>query len=176
MARPYQKANIPGPEMGTSVHDPKVMANLLKSPKRKVMIIGAEAITWELDGKKVADYYIDIANKIDCQVISTGHIYKYLKDKINKDKLYDMSLINITGRLVDKDWKGIDGKGQYNMAIFGGHLVYYVSQTMSRIKNFSNWVRTIDLDKYSHPNARFSLPNLSDNDWKRFLEELIENL
>ena len=176
MARPYQKANIPGPEQGTSVYDPKVMANLLKSPKRKVMIIGAEAITWELDGKKVADYYIDIANKIDCQVISTGHIYKYLKDKINKDKLHDMSLINITGRLVDKDWKGIDGKGQYNMAIFGGHLVYYVSQTMSRIKNFSNWVRTIDLDKYSHPNARFSLPNLSDDDWKRFLEELIENL
>jgi acetyl-CoA decarbonylase/synthase complex subunit epsilon len=109
-------------------------------------------------------------------VISTGHVYKYLKDKITKDKLYDMSLINITGRLVDKDWKGIDGKGQYNMAIFGGHLVYYVSQTMSRIKNYSNWVRTVDLDKFSHPNARFSLPNLSDADWKRFLEELIENL
>ena len=176
MARPYQKANIPGPEMGTSVYDPKVMANLLKTPKRKVMIIGAESINWELDGKKVADYYIDIANKLDCQVISTGHVFKYLKDKITKGKLYDMSLINITGRLVDEDWKGIDGKGQYNMAIFGGHIVYYVSQTMSRIKNFSNWVRTINLDKFSHPNARFSLPNLSDDDWKRFLEELIENL
>jgi len=176
MARPYQKANIPGPEMGTSVYDPKVMANLLKTPKRKVMIIGAESINWELDGKKVADYYIDIANKLDCQVISTGHAYKYLKDKINKGRLRDMSLINITGRLVDQDWKGIDGKGQYNMAIFGGHLVYYVSQTMSRIKNYSNWIRTIDLDKFSHPNARFSLPNLSDDDWKRFLEELIENL
>jgi acetyl-CoA decarbonylase/synthase complex subunit epsilon len=176
MARPYQKANIPGPEMGTSVYDPKVMANILKTPKRKIMVIGAESINWELDGKKVADYYIEIANKLDCQVISTGHVYKYLKDKINKDKLYDMSLINITGRLVDKDWKGIDGNGQYNMAIFGGHIVYYVSQTMSRIKNFSNWVRTIDLDKFSHPNARFSLPNLSDDDWKRFLEELIENL
>ncbi len=176
MARPYQKANIPGPEMGTTVYDPKVMANLLKTDKRKVIIIGAESINWELDGKKVADYYIDIANKLDCQVISTGHVYKYLKDKIKKDKLRDMSLINITGRLVDKDWKGIDGKGQYNMAIFGGHLVYYVSQTMSRIKNFSNWVRTIDLDKFSHPNARFSLPNISDEDWKRFLEELIELL
>ncbi|MHA1375562.1 MAG: CO dehydrogenase/acetyl-CoA synthase complex subunit epsilon [Promethearchaeota archaeon] len=176
MARPYQKANIPGPEMGTTVYDPKVMANLVKTDKRKVIIIGAEAISWELDGKKVADYYIDIANKLDCQVISTGHAYKYLKDKINEDRLHDMSLINIVGRLVDKDWKGIDGKGQYNMAIFGGHIVYYVSQAMSRIKNFSNWVRTIDLDKFSHPNARFSLPNLSDDDWKRFLEELIENL
>ena len=176
MARPYQKANIPGPEMGTSVYDPKVMANILSDSKRKIMIIGAESISWELDGKKVADYYIDIAKKLDCQVVSTGHAYKYLKDKISKEKLYDMSLINITGRLVDESWKGIDGKGQYNMAIFGGHIVYYVSQTMSRIKNYSNWVRTIDLDKYSHPNARFSLPNLSDDDWKRFLEELIEML
>ncbi|MFX1298646.1 MAG: CO dehydrogenase/acetyl-CoA synthase complex subunit epsilon [Promethearchaeota archaeon] len=175
MARPYQKANIPGPEMGTSVSDPTVMANLLKSPKKKLMIIGAESLNWELDGKKVADYLVDIANKIDCHVVSTGHTYRYLKDKIT-DGLYDMSLINITNRLCDKEWSGLDGEGQYSMAIFGGHLVYYVSQALSRIKNFTNWVKTIELDKYSHPNARFSLPNLSDNDWKLFLESLIEKL
>jgi len=177
MARPYQKANIPGPEMGTSVSDPIVMANLLKSPnKRKVLVIGAESLTWELDGKKVADYYIEIGKKLDCHVIATGHTYKYLKDKIDSGKLWDLSLINATSRLVDIDWKGLDGEGQYEMAIFGGHLVYYVSQTLSRIKNFSNWVRTIELDKYSHPNARFSLPNLSDKEWKEFLEKVIENL
>ncbi len=176
MARPYQKANIPGPEMGTSVYDPKVMANILKAQKKKVFVIGSESLNWELDGKKVADYFIDIAKKLDCHVISTGHTYGYLKEFYPLDKLWDMSLINVTGRLVDKEWKGLDGKGQYEMAIFGGHLVYYVSQTMSRIKNFSNWVRTVDLDRYSHPNARFSLPNLSDNDWKAFLEKLIENL
>jgi CO dehydrogenase/acetyl-CoA synthase epsilon subunit len=62
------------------------------------------------------------------------------------------------------------------MAIFGGHLVFYVSQTLSRIKNFTNWIKTIDLDKYSHPNARFSLPNLSNDEWKAFLEELIGKL
>ena len=176
MARPYQKANIPGPEMGTSVTDPAVMANFLKSPMRKVLVIGAESLNWELDGKKIADFLIEIANKIDCDVVGTGHTYKYLKDKIVKNKLYDMSLINITNRLCDKDWVGLGGEGQYSMAIFGGHLVYYVSQTMSRIKNFTNWVKTIDLDKYSHPNARFSLPNLSDDDWKEFLENLIEKL
>lgn len=176
MARPYQKANIPGPEMGTSVSDPIVMANLLKSPKKKVFIIGAESLNWELGGKKVADYFIEIAKKIDCHVVSTGHSYGYLKDKYPNDKLYDMSLINITNRLSDKDWSGFDGEGQYSMAIFGGHLVFYSSQAMSRIKNFTNWVRTIDLDKFSHPNARFSLPNLSDDDWKIFLEKLIEIL
>ena len=177
MARPYQKANIPGPEMGTSVSEPIVMANLLKSPdKRKVFVIGAESLTWELEGKKVADYFIGIANKIDCDVVATGHAYSYLKGKINANQLYDMSLINITGRLVDIDWMGLNGAGQYEMAIFGGHIVYYVSQTMSRIKNFSNWVKTIDLDKYSHPNARFSLPNLSDAEWKKFLENVIELL
>ena len=176
MARPYQKANIPGPEMGTSVTDPNVMANLLKSPMKKVLVIGAESLNWELDGKKIADFLIEIANKINCDVVGTGHTYSYLKDKITKNTLYDMSLINITNRLCDKDWVGLDGEGQYSMAIFGGHLVYYVSQTMSRIKNFTNWVKTIDIDKYSHPNARFSLPNLSDDDWKVFLESLIEKL
>ena len=176
MARPYQKANIPGPEMGTSVSDPTVMANLLKSPKKKLIIIGAESLNWELDGKKLADYFIEIANKLDCHVVSTGHAYSYLKGKITDNKLFDMSLINITNRLSDKDWSGFDGEGQYSMAIFGGHLVFYVSQTLSRLKNFTNWLRTIDLDKYSHPNARFSLPNLSEADWKTFLENLIEKL
>ena len=159
MARPYQKANIPGPEMGTTVLEPQVMANILKAPKNKVV-----------------DYYVDIAKKLDCHVIATGHTYKYLKEKVDTNKLWDMSLINITARLVDEGWKGLDGKGQYNMAIFGGHLVFYVSQTLSRIKNFSNWVRTVELDKYAHPNARFSLPNFSDTDWKEFLEKLIELL
>jgi acetyl-CoA decarbonylase/synthase complex subunit epsilon len=178
MARPYQKANIPGPEMGTSVYEPKVMANLLKSPKRKVFIIGSESLdkNFHIDGKPVADYFVEIANKLQCHVVATGHTYKYLDGKIDADKLWEMSLINITGRLVDKDWKGLDGKGQYNMAIFGGHQVFYVSQTLSRIKNFSNWVKTIDIDKYAHPNARFSLPNLSNNDWKEFLEGLIKLL
>ena len=162
--------------MGTSVFDPKVMANILKADKKKVFVIGAESLNWELDGKKVADYYIEIAKKLDCHVISTGHTYKYLKDHIPENKLWDMSLINITGRLVDENWKGLDGNGQYGMAIFGGHLVYYVSQTLSRLKNFQNHLRTIELDKYSHPNARFSLPNLSDGDWKEFLEKIIENL
>ncbi|MFX0029107.1 MAG: CO dehydrogenase/acetyl-CoA synthase complex subunit epsilon [Candidatus Hermodarchaeota archaeon] len=176
MARPYQKANIPGPEMGVSVSDPAVMANFLKSPMKKVFVIGAESLNWELDGKKLADYLIEIVNKIDCHVVSTGHAYSYVKEKITNGNLYDMSLINITNRLCDKDWAGLDGEGQYSMAIFGGHLVFYVSQTLSRIKNFTNWVKTIDLDKYAHPNARFSLPNLSNDDWKEFLESLIEKL
>jgi len=163
--------------MGTTVLDPKVMANILKTPgKKKLMVIGAEALGWELDGKKVADYLIEIANKLECHVVGTGHTYGYLKDKIPADRLWDMSLINITGRLVDKEWKGLDGEGQYSMAIFGGHIVFYVSQTLSRIKNFSNWVRTVDLDRYAHPNARFSLANLSDEEWKEFLEQVIENL
>jgi acetyl-CoA decarbonylase/synthase complex subunit epsilon len=186
MARPYQKAkkfvtstgliNIPGPEMGATVSDPKVMANILKAPKKKVFVIGSEALTWELDGKKVIDYFIEIANKLDCPVIATGHAFKYLDGKIDEDKLTEMSLINVTDRLSDENWEGLDGEGQYEMAIFGGHLVFYSSQTLSRIKNFTNWVRTVELDKYAHPNARFSLPNLEDGEWKEFLEKVIDNL
>jgi acetyl-CoA decarbonylase/synthase complex subunit epsilon len=176
MARPYQKANIPGPEMGTTVNDPATMANILKIPKKKVFVIGAESLNWELGGKKVVDYFVEIANKLDCHVIATGHSYKYLSEHIDSDRLYDMTLINITNRLSDKDWMGLDGEGQYKLAIFGGHLVYYSSQALSRLKNFTNWVKTVELDKYAHPNARFSLPNLSDNEWKEFLEKLIEKL
>ncbi|TFG06232.1 MAG: CO dehydrogenase/acetyl-CoA synthase complex subunit epsilon [Promethearchaeota archaeon] len=178
MARPYQKANIPGPEMGTTVYDPAVMANILKSPKKKLIVIGSESLSdnMNLDGKFAFDYFVEIAKKLDCDVVATGHSYKDLKDKIDADKLHDVSLINLTDRLSDKEWQGLDGKGQYRMAIFGGHQVFYVSQTLSRLKNFTNWLRTIDLDKYAHPNARFSLPNLNTAEWKDYLEKVIENL
>ncbi|MHA1489230.1 MAG: CO dehydrogenase/acetyl-CoA synthase complex subunit epsilon [Promethearchaeota archaeon] len=178
MTRPYQKANIPGPEMGTSVFDPNVMANLLKTPKKKIFVIGSEALSknFTLEGKPVVEYFAEIAKKLDCPVIATGHAHIYLKDKIDASKLSDMSLINIVGRLSDKNWKGLDGEGQYGMVIFGGHQVFYVSQTLSKLKNFTNWLKTIELDRYSHPNARFSLPNFSNEDWKVFLEKLIEKL
>jgi acetyl-CoA decarbonylase/synthase complex subunit epsilon len=176
MARPYQKANIPGPEMGTTVSNPQVMANLLKDPKKKVLVIGAESLNWQLGEKKLADYLIEIANKIDCDVVTTGHAYGYVNGKVTKNKVYDESLINITTKLGDKDWQGFDGKGQYRMAIYSGHIVFYSSQALSKLKNFTDWLKTIDLDKYAHPNARFSLPNLSDAEWKEFLEKLIELL
>ena len=163
--------------MGTTVDDPAVMANIIKDPgKKKVLVIGAEALEWELGDKKMADYLVEIADKLDCHVVATGHAYGYLKDKIPEDKLWDMSLINIIGRLQDKGWKGLDGEGQYQMAIFGGHIVFYISQALSRLKNFQNHLRTIDLDRYAHPNARFSLPNLEKAEWKDFIEQLIENL
>jgi acetyl-CoA decarbonylase/synthase complex subunit epsilon len=178
MAKPYQKANVPGPESGTTVHDPKVMANILKAPKKKLFIIGAEALSenMTIDEKPVIEYYVEIAKKIDCPVIATGHAYKYLKEHIDEDKLFDISLINITNRLSDEDWNGLDGEGQYKMAIFGGHQVFYSSQALSRLKNFTNWLRTIELDKYAHPNARFSLPNFNNKEWGEFLKNLIENL
>ncbi|MFX1288105.1 MAG: hypothetical protein ACFFFY_06070, partial [Promethearchaeota archaeon] len=83
MARPYQKANIPGPEQGTSVFDPKSMANILKDNKKKVFVIGSESLNWELGEKKVIDYFVEIGKKLDCHIVATGHTYKYLKDKIS---------------------------------------------------------------------------------------------
>ena len=176
MVRPYQKPNV-NPDMGVSVYEPETMANILKvQGKRKLFIIGAESLSWELDGKKVIDYYIDIAKKLNIPVVATGHTYKELAKKLGKDKVKMMSLENITQRLSDPDWQGFDGQGQYNIAIFGGHLVYYVSQAMSNLKNFALNLRTINLDKYAHPNARFSLANLSDTEWKEFLDKLLINL
>lgn len=176
MVKPYQKPNI-NPDMGVTVFDPETMANILKvQGKRKLFIIGAESLTWELDGKKLADYFIEIVKKIDVPVVATGHSYKYVSEKLGKDKVTMMSLINITQRLSDPNWKGIDGNGQYDMVIFGGHIVFYVSQTLSNLKNFTTHLRTIDLDKYAHPNARFSLANLSNEEWKEFLEKLTVKL
>jgi len=38
------------------------------------------------------------------------------------------------------------------------------------------WLKTITLCRFFHPNAYMSFPNMKDDEWRRYLDELIEDL
>jgi CO dehydrogenase/acetyl-CoA synthase complex epsilon subunit len=176
LSKPYQKANIPGPEVGRAVKDPQTLANIMKKPQKKLLVIGAESTRVKLDKNTYAEFLLDLGRKIKAEIITTTSAYKFLSVTQKMDDVTVMSLINIIDRLRDKTWINLQNKGEkYELIIFGGFLVYYLSQSLSTLKNYSEY-RTISLDHYHHPNARFSLPNLEKHEWKVYLKEVLSSI
>ncbi|MBN2155172.1 MAG: CO dehydrogenase/acetyl-CoA synthase complex subunit epsilon [Candidatus Lokiarchaeota archaeon] len=176
MSKPYQKANIPGPETGVSVFEPVTLATIINKSKNILLVIGAESIEESVGKKSYAEYLVDLGIKSKASIIATTSAYKFLSEKTKLDGITIMSLINITDRLRDNTWINLAGKGdRYDLIIFGGFLIYYVSQSLSTLKNYSEY-RTVTLDRYYHPNARFSLPNLEKEEWEQYLESVLSNI
>ena len=176
MSKPYQKANIPGPEVGVSVSDPIAIATIIKKSHNILFVIGAESIKDTIGKKSYTEYLVELGKKTKATIITTTTAYKFLAERSTTNNLTVMSLINITDRLRDPNWVNLTGKGEkYDLVIFGGFLIYYVSQSLSTLKNYSQY-RTICLDRYHHPNARFSLPNLENKEWVQYLEAVLAKL
>ena len=176
MSKPYQKANIPGPEVGVSVSDPVALSTIIKRSQNILVIIGAESIKDVIGKRSYAEYLLELGQKSKATIITTTTAYKFLTEKSKVGNATVMSLINITDRLRDPEWINLTGTGEkYDLIVFGGFLVYYVSQSLSTLKNYSQY-RTVSLERFHHPNARFSLPNLEKEEWGQYLEVVLSKL
>jgi anaerobic carbon-monoxide dehydrogenase, CODH/ACS complex subunit epsilon len=176
LSKPYQKANIPGPEVGVSVFDPLALAAIINKSNNVLMVIGAESMKNMVGKKTYTEYLLELGRKVKGTIITTTTAYKFLSDITSVEDVTVISLINIVNRLKDPDWLNVSGKGnKYDLVIFGGFLVYYVSQSLSTLKNYTEY-RTISLDRFYHPNARFSLPNLEENEWEQYLEVVLSKI
>lgn len=176
MASPYQKALIPGPDKGVPVDDPISMANIIKKSSKVLMVIGVNAVHEKIGNDTYADRLLELGKMVNADIIATSSAFKHFVDTDQDEGVVNMSLINITNRLKDPNWLNLNGKGdKYDMIVFGGFLIYYLSQMLSTLRNYTPY-RTISLDRYHHPNARFSLPNIEKDEWIKYLEEIKANL
>jgi acetyl-CoA decarbonylase/synthase complex subunit epsilon len=91
-------------------------------------------------------------------------------------KVVNMGLEDVVDRLKDESWKGFDGEGAYDMMVFVGGLYYFQSMMLSTLKHFAPKLKTISIDRFYHPNAQFSLENLSPEKWKEGLDALLKVL
>ncbi len=176
MSKPYQIGNTTGAVVGSSVADPASMAYFLKQAKRGLLAIGAESLTWKVGDRLLVDVLCDIAKALKWPIVATGHAYKEVSARMAPAKVVSMNLLDLVNHLKDSEWKGLDGQGQYDLFVTGGHLVYLVSQAFSTLKNFASKSKlsTASLDFYYHPNARFSLPNLDNpEEWRAYLDKVL---
>ena len=165
-AVPFDTGNIPGPKMAKAVM-PAVPGKMLARAKRPLLIVGSEVHDKDVLARAVA------IGQRGIQIAAVGNSYTSLGDK-ELDAHY-INMHALAAYLCDPDWKGLDGKGNYDLVVFFGITYYYASQAISALKNFSN-IKVISIDKYYHPNADMSFGNLKNDVFIAALDEVIKEL
>lgn len=169
---PWQIAEISGPKKAAAISRPEAIDAMIERSRHPVMIIGHLATEIALDDKKLIDYLIDLGRSRGIPIIATGDTNRALL-RMGYTQATIMPAVEAGHRLSDHKWKGLDGKGPYDLAIFAG-LPYYMSWTiLSGLKHFAPHVKTLTLDNAYQPNASYSFTNLSTKEWLENLTTII---
>jgi len=174
-AEPWQKAEIPGPTKALVITKPEVVVAMVKKAKRPILIVGHEAAEVDAGDKKAIDYTIRIAEAGKIPVVATSHIIGEFNKRGFQPSSW-MSAVDVANRLEDLEWRGLDGLGQYDLALFMGITYYMEWVILSSLKHFGRNLKTVSLDRYYHPHASWSFPNLSVDDWAQSLEVIANKL
>jgi len=173
MPEPWQFGNVPGQMQANVITDPKIVAAMIKNAKHPLLVIGSQVFDTVL-GKSKMTKLIEKLHVNRVQIVATANM-KELAEEDFRDATW-MGVVDITNRLTDSAWVGIDGKGQHDIALFLGVTYYLQSQMLSTLKHFAPQLKTVALDRYYHPNADWSFSNLSEDDWHKNMDELMNQL
>ena len=174
-AIPWQPTAIPGPEMANVITKPAVVAALIKRAKNPLFIVGTEVLAGK-EGEEAIDFAKRFSKIVPTVV--TGHLLEKAKS-LGLEVVANLPAFDIINRLKDPEWKGVNSKGPHDVVAMMGILYYYESQLFSTLKHFAvgkHMRATIALDRYYQPNATWSFPNLSKEDWVKSLEEILKVL
>ena len=174
-AEPWQTAEIPGPTKALVITKPEVVVAMVKRARRPILIVGHEAAAITISEEKLIDYAIRISKAAKTPVVATAHIISEFLKRGFQPAAW-MPAVDIANRLRDSEWKGLDGLGQYDLALFMGIPYYMEWVILSSLKHFSSNLKTICLDRFYQPHATWSFPNISVKDWSEGLELIISKL
>lgn len=174
-AEPWQRAEIAGPKKALLILKPEVVTAVIKKAKRPLLIVGHQAAEEYSDEVKMLDYAIRLKETTGIPMVVTAHLMRELV-KRGVQPQSSMSAMEIGNRLADQDWKGLDGKGAYHLALFMGLPYYMEFVILSGLKHFSTNLKTISLGRFYNPHASWSFPNLSVKDWSESFEVMLSRL
>lgn len=177
IAKPWQTAEIAGPKKALVITKPAVVVALIKKKaKRPIFVVGHKAVEIELGEKKAIDVAIDLAKAAEIPVVATAHIVgEFIKKGFRRAAW--MPAVDIGNRLKDPDWDGVDGGGQYDLALFMWLPYYMQWLILSGLKHYAyKHLTTISVDRFYQPHATWSFPNMKIEEWTNSLEDIISML
>jgi acetyl-CoA decarbonylase/synthase complex subunit epsilon len=148
---------------------------MVKRAKRPILVVGHHAAVDYSDSVKMIDFAIRLSKTAGIPVVATAHLITEFLKKGFQPAAW-MSAMDIGNRLQDPEWKGLDGTGPYDLALFMGLPYYMEFVILSSLKHFSTKLKTISLDRFYNPHATWSLPNLSVKDWNQSFEVILNKL
>jgi len=171
IGQPFDAANIPGPKMATVLDKGKPVAATIKKAKRPLLIVGPDI------NDEIFERVLKFMEK-GITIVATGSaIRKFVEAGKEKEVNYAV-LHELTQFLLDPEWKGFDGKGNYDLILMLGTIYYHGSQMLAALKNFAPNIRTIAIDRYYHPNANMSFDSLwkREEEYLKLLDEILSEL
>ena len=174
---PYHRVNVlTGIKSAKLIEDASEYANLIEKAKRPLLVLGPRLLQWSLGEKLLLEYALEIAKVANIPICATATVKaKMVELGVKPDSVYDT--VEIINALKDADWKGVKKEGNHDLVLFFGIRSDLGEQGLSVLKHFAPHLKTMTLCKYYFPNANYSLPNFrKDEQWKAFLESLIDNL
>jgi acetyl-CoA decarbonylase/synthase complex subunit epsilon len=137
---------------------------MIKRATRPLLIVGSRVVTETIEGKPVIDYIIELANASKVAVVATAHIVGEFVKRGYQPAGF-MNAMDISNRVVDPTWMGLDGKGHPDLVMYVGLPYYMEALILSGLKHFAPDLKTMTLDNKFHVHASWSFPNASETEW-----------
>jgi len=176
MRLPFWRVNVLTGVKGARVMDSaRECASLIRRAKRPLFVTGPRAIDYDLDGKLHLEYCLEVAKVTNIPICATAHSKKKMLELgTTPDSVYD--IIEIVNHLKDPDWRGVRKEGNHDLVIFSGIRCDLAERGLSTLKHFAPHLKTMALCRFSHPNADYAQPVISEEKWKGFFEDLVADL
>src|SRR4030065_1962941 len=113
---PWQCAEIAATKKTNPKQKPEIAVAMIKKAARPILIVGSNAIERWMDGKQLIEYLIDFAKASKVPIVATAHMVgEFLKRGYEPAGF--MPAMDIGNRLVDPEWKGMEGKGPPDLGL-----------------------------------------------------------
>jgi anaerobic carbon-monoxide dehydrogenase, CODH/ACS complex subunit epsilon len=164
---PWQCAEIASTKKANAIQKPEIAVAMIKKAQRPILIVGSNATEKYMEGKQLIDYMIDFANASKVPVVATAHMVGEFIKRGYQPAAF-MNAMEISQRVADATWQGLDGKGHPDLVIMVGLPYYMESLILCGLKHFTQ-LKTMTLDNMFHVHASWSFPNST-------IEEFASNL
>ena len=149
---------------------PDAASRIINNSKSPVIAVGAAI-------NDIADELLDRVIKLHekgIPVAATAHSVGFFKEKGVTD-VYEIGIVELTNILTDPEWEGVDGNGLPDLVIVIGINLDLTNQTFQTLKNFTD-IPSLSISRYFMANANYSFPNIDDEIWLSYLDELVEKV
>jgi len=168
---PWQCAEIAATKKANPIQKPEIAVAMMKKAQRPLLIVGSNVTERWMEGKQAIDFIIDLANASKVPVVATAHIVGDFVKRGYQPAAF-MTAMDISNRVVDPTWQGLDGKGHPDLVMYVGLPYYMEALILSGLKHFAPNLKTMTLDNMFHVHASWSFPNASLEEWANNLKAM----
>ncbi len=166
---PWQCAEIAATKKANPIQKPEIAVAMIKKATRPLLIAGSNLTERFMEGRPAIEFIIDLANASKVPVVATAHMVGEFVKRGYTPAAF-MNAMEISQRLVDPTWQGLDGKGHPDLVIYVGMPYYMEALILSGLKHFAPDLKTMTLDNMYHVHASWSFPNASYEEWANNLK------